>query len=169
MALRALVVSADPRDADRVWRVAHALRAYREIGFFGHVPHVPLLLAALEELSGTDGAEARDQRWCGAGAIHRITGLPLPDYGTGYPDVHTLAEGFAAWSKTSRSLSERTRFGQPWSAASLAPELADPTTRQGDRRLLALELAAESRGNLRFDVDGWIADQRAFLAMLLES
>ena len=169
MALRALTVNADKRDADRVWAAAHRLRAYREVGFYGHAPHVPHLLGALHELSSSDGVEARDQRWCAAGAIKRITGISLSDYGTGYPDIDALTKGFTVWSKSDRPTNVRYRFSREWVATVVAPELADPMTHHGDRRILALELVHGSGGKLRFDVDGWIENQRSFLEMVTKA
>lgn len=169
LALRALSVLGDKRDAARVWNAAHRLRAYRDVGFFGHAEHGPALIAAIEELAEVGGQEGDDQRWCAAGAVKRISGVNVPNYGVGYPDVAALRRDFGEWLASGPSTNQRLRWGREWNASTIAPELADPDTHHGDRRLLARELLRESSGKLRFDVDGWNADQRSFLEQVTEA
>jgi len=175
-ALRALAVNADPKDADRVWASARALKSYREVGFFGHVAHVPLLFATLDELDGTAG-EAPDEGWYdqmdrAAGAILRITGIMPPSFGTGRYDLPAFKQLWSQHGPDVQSVAQREgrlRFGKPWSRKAMVDELSEPETHQGNRRLLASVSSSASSGELRFDVDGWIASQRAFLEMVREA
>lgn len=178
VALRALAVNADPNDADRVWVTARTLRSYREVGFFGHVAHVPLLFATLDELSQADvsvelvlaGTVELLERV--AGAIHRITGVNPPSFGSSRYDLEGFKQLWAEHGPDVQAVAMRegrVRFGRPWAKKRSVDELGDPETRQGDRRLLADELTLASDGQLRFDVDGWITDQRAFLKMVQEA
>lgn len=176
VALRALAVHADPKDAERIWASAHALKSYREIGFFGHVAHVPQLFATLDELSSippgesTDGWHERTERT--AGAILRITGITPPSFGTGRYDLAGLKQLWSERGPDVQSVAQREgriRFGKAWSKKGIVDELSDPETHHGDRRLLADELTLASGGELRFDIDGWVANQRAFLKMVSEA
>lgn len=179
MALRSLAIQPDPRDADRVWATARALRSYREVGFFGHVAHVPLLFSTLDELDSANpgGTAPPVEGWLDemdsvASALFRITGIRPPTFGPGRWDLPGFKQ---LWSKhgpdvqTIASLEGRIRFGKPWTKRGVVDELAHPDTRQSDRRILADELAQASNGELHFDVDGWIASQRAFLKMVVEA
>lgn len=178
-ALRGLAVAGDGLDAEHVWAAAHALGSYREVGFFGHVPHVALLFATLSELDGRgttsqDDGEARgsagawvEQLELLATALKRITGIDAPKHGPGRYDLN----GFKRlWEEKVPTIAlGRTRFGKPFQRADLLAELAAPATRQADRRLLAKEVAHHSEGVLHFDVDGWVADQKAFLKLAREA
>lgn len=178
-ALRGLAVAGDALDAEHVWAAAHAIRSYREVGFFGHLPHVALLFATLTELDrrGTtlqDDEEAGGsaQTWVGqlemlATALRRITGIDPPKYGPGRYDL----DGFKRlWEEKAPTIPlGRSRFGKPFQRADLIVELEAPSTRQADRRLLAKEVAHHSEGVIHFDVDGWVTDQKAFMKMAREA
>jgi hypothetical protein len=177
-ALRALAIMADPKDADRVWASARALRSYREVGFFGHVAHVPLLFATIDELerttiTGDVPADVwLDQLERAAGAIRRITGIDPPSFGTGRYDLAAFKQLWAQHGPDVQAVAARegrVRFGKAWTKKDMVGELSAPSTHQGDRRLLADELALASGGELRFDVDGWVASQRTFLKMIGEA
>lgn len=160
-ALRGLAVAGDAADADHVWAAAQATGSYRELGFFGHAPHVQPLFARLAELEEAPASEA--QREQAAAALRRITGIEPHRLGPGRYDAETFKR---QWSEQAASRpSGRLRFGKPFQRAMLIGELEAPSTRQADRRLLAKEVAHHSEGLIQLDVDGWVADQRALLKL----
>jgi hypothetical protein len=58
----------------------------------------------------------------------------------------------------------RIRHGRPFGGADgLVGALAEPATQQGDRRFFVRELSILKRTPVPFDVDGWVAAQRAAL------
>lgn len=177
-ALRSLALHGDPHDADRVWATARALHAYREVGYFGHIGHVPLLFATMDELSQAEVsvslvlAGVIDLLTQTAGALRRITGIDPPSFGSSRYDLDGFKQLWASRAPEVQNVAYtegRLRFGRAWAKRRIVEELLDPETRQGDRRLLADELALVSGGQLRFDVDGWVNDQRAFLRMVQEA
>lgn len=167
-ALRGFALCGHAPSADLVWAGAEAIEHYRELGFFGHVGHVERLfglLARLEaQIAEQAGAEQTARADSAAAAIARICGIQPPRLPSGRFDLETFK---AMWAKRAPSLPRgRLRFGEILEPRAVLRELMAPKTGQADRRILADELALLGRGKFGFDVDGWLSDQRAFLAMV---
>ena len=177
LALRTLVLWGDRKDEARVWASAHALTAYREVGFFGAISHVPRMFAALEELE----AEARSAVGSTPGAtelarllaaaVTRISGVSA-EWDLANLDLVRFKQRFIASESEGKWLTsddDPLRFGVRWTEKGVVEELSHPKTAQGDRRLLADELTVMSKGKFRFDPDDWVGNQRALLKLLQQT
>lgn len=166
--LTTLAVLGEAQDEERVWSLAHRLEQYREVGFFGAIGHVPKLFATMEALDAvakaTPIAGALQKLDAAAAAIHRISGVEVPSYGSGRYDLVAFS---AAWAQRAADLgreSGRLRFGKPWEREDCVRGLGDPASKQGDRRLCAAELLVASKGELSIDVETWVNAQETLVS-----
>lgn len=174
-ALRALVLHADPPDHELVWRLAELTRRYRDVGFFGHAAHVPRLFAVMEALDRRMVSADLDpgkvdlymtQSIDCAAAIRRITKLELPRFGSGRFDVEAGSALVSAWQP---AIAGRLRFDAAFERRSIARELREDKTHQGERLVLVDELAFHSQGEYRIDPSAWVAEQRTLLDMVIDA
>ena len=164
IALETLCLLGSPFDRQLVAAEASAApEGLPWLGWYGHPEHVPLLAEALRCAAKSGGAEEADRF---ARALERIGGGAAPRPG-GAGDGE-LEAGLAAWARSFEERRppgvERLRSGLPWTAGAIVSELAAPGTRQGERPVLARELALATRRAAHVDVEGWVAAQQRELA-----
>lgn len=159
--LETLCLLGDPADRELVAAEAKSSAdALPWLGWYGAAEHVPILVTALREALAAGGMYEQVDRL--ASALERIGGDRLPRLGQVGP-----AELEARVTQWAQSLPERRppdaarlRFGRPWTPLAVLDELEARTTRQGERPVLARELALATRRAVHIDVAGWIAAQR---------
>lgn len=172
--LRGLSIIGNPTDHEEVWKLAELTKHYRDVGFFGHAPHVHDLFAVIKVLDkrlledNEPGLVELLQGYAddAALAIHRISGITVPRFGSKRLDVETAEPLVLAWQP---ALAGRLRRNAAFNRLSVVDELLHPQTVQGEREILADELTLHSAGEARFDVNDWVADQRSFLKMVREA
>lgn len=170
--LRTLAILGVAADTDVVWRAAELVSGWREVGFFGYGALVPKLCAVLHHLQqspedeSTDGFQERAMaQRSAAAAVRRITGIEASIRGDGTVDAADLATRCEA----SPIGPGRRRFGALHTSSAVTKEIGADETAQADRRLLALELCLLAGPQHAFDVDGWVADQRAAITAAAQS
>ena len=88
--LRGLSIIGNPTDHEEVWKLAELTKHYRDVGFFGHAPHVHDLFAVIKVLDkrlledNEPGLVELLQGYAddAALAIHRISGITVPRFGS---------------------------------------------------------------------------------------
>jgi hypothetical protein len=101
-----------------------------------------------------------------AAAIRRVTQLELPRFGSGRFDVEAGSALVSAWQP---AIAGRLRFDAAFERRSIAKELREDKTHQGERLVLVDELAFHSRGEYRIDPSAWVAEQRTLLDMVIDA
>jgi hypothetical protein len=133
------------------------------LGWHGHPDHVPLLIEGIRR-AAAEGAYDEAERV--ARALERIGGGPAPRPGalTGGDFEERLAVWLRAFEERRPLDDARMRFGQPWTPSAILTELSARSTRQGERPILARELALVTRRAAHLDVSGWVVVQERALA-----
>lgn len=157
VALRAVALAGLPKDESLVLERSEGQEDYAIwVSFFGKPSHVALVVRELEtaraQLPNTPQRAVTAER-----ALARMTGIDP----TGEIDQLMAKIEEAGTMK----LPGRVRWGRPHAGELVLKELLDPNGRQGDRRILARELALVATGAMPpFDVDGFFARQVATLS-----
>lgn len=134
------------------------------LAWHGHPDHVPLLVEALRRaLTSGEDYDTADRL---ARALERIGGGAAPrPTGFGAADLEARVE---AWRRSfeERRPADATRLrrGLSWTPQAIVAELSARDTKQGDRPVLARELAFVTRRAVHLDVTGWVAAQDQQLA-----
>jgi hypothetical protein len=158
VALRALALAGVPKDEELL--VEHGRD--REDGvvwwsFFGRPSMVALIASELARLRDQGGLLAGRIARCER-AYNRITGLDPSG------DGNALVTRFEESGQAKKA--SRLRGGEPYGAKAIVRELASPSSRQGERRILARELGLVVPDAPHLDVDGFHATQLAVLASI---
>ena len=133
------------------------------LGWHGHPDHVPVLIEGIRR-AAADGAFDEADRI--ARALERIGGgsAPRPGALAGGDFEARLAVWVRAFEERRPLDNPRMRFGQIWTPAAILTELSARGTRQGERPILARELALVTRRAAHLDVSGWVVVQERALA-----
>ncbi len=133
------------------------------LGWHGHPDHVAVLIEAIRRAAMNEAFDEADRI---ARTLERIGGGTAPRPGA--LAGGDFEERLAAWLRTfeeRRPLDNpRMRFGQTWTPGSIVSDLLSRTTKQGERPVLARELALVTRRAAHVDVSGWVAAQERALA-----
>lgn len=166
IALEALCLLGDPTDRDLVAAEARGARdALPLLGWHGAPGHVPLLVAAYSEALETNATHEEIDHL--ARALERIGGgerIPRLGEATKEALVAQVTRWALSLEERRPADAPRLRFGQAWTPAAVVDELEARTTRQGERPMLARELAVVTRQAVHIDVTGWVSAQRRALA-----
>jgi hypothetical protein len=160
IALETLCLLGNPVDQALVAAEASAAPdALFWLGWYGYPEHVPLLASGLKETLASGGTYDDVDRL--ARALERIGGERLPRLGEVGRDAFEarIVEWALSFEQRRPRDSARLRFGRPWTANEIVSELLARSTRQGERPVLARELALVTRRAVHIDVAGWVAAQ----------
>ena len=164
IALEALCLLGSPFDRNLVGTEASLDReGLPWLGWHGHPDHVPVLIEGIRR-AAADGAFDEADRI--GRALERIGGgsAPRPGALAGGDFEVRLAAWLRAFEERRPLDNPRMRFGQIWTPGAILTELSARTTRQGERPILARELALVTRRAAHLDVSGWVVVQEATLS-----
>ncbi|MRG92163.1 hypothetical protein [Polyangium spumosum] len=168
VALEALCLLGSPFDRNLVGTEASLDRGGLPLlGWHGHPDHVPVLIEGIRRAAADGMFEEADRI---ARALERIGGgtAPRPGAMEGGDFEQRLAAWLRVFEERRPTGNPRLRFGQVFSPGQILSELSARTTRQGERPMLARELALVTRRAVHLDVAGWVAVQERALAAARE-
>ncbi|MDI1446895.1 hypothetical protein [Polyangium sp. 6x1] len=133
------------------------------LGWHGHPDHVPVLIEGIRRAAANGAFDEADRI---GHALERIGGgsAPRPGALAGGDFEERLAAWLRAFEERRPLDNPRMRFGQPWTPSAIVTELSARGTRQGERPILARELALVTRRAVHLDVAGWVVVQERALA-----
>lgn len=153
-----LAAAGDARDLEILLRAlaAGAPEDIAAIGWHGHAAAIEPLLDAIEADPPRFGIDARLDALCAA--VERITGEAIEPQADGVVAFRAFWRESQARFGPGSARPSRFRRGQPWSPLLSLEALAQPAPAR-DRELIALELAAVTRGAVRLRTGDWVARQ----------
>ncbi|MDC0747528.1 hypothetical protein [Polyangium mundeleinium] len=164
IALEALCLLGSPFDRNLLGTEASLDReGLPWLGWHGHPDHVPVLLEGIRRAAANGAFDEADRI---GRALERIGGgsAPRPGALAGGDFEERLAAWLRAFEERRPLDNPRMRFGQPWTPSAIVTELSARGTRQGERPILARELALVTRRAAHVDVAGWVVVQERALA-----